>query len=255
MFIRLFLLLLAISSLSAGRVPQLEERIIGGSDIEIEQAPWQVSLQVEGRHVCGGSIYSKDIIITAAHCLFDDDVRQQLDAKNFRISVGSSLKNSNESLVKVAAIKSHERFHDPPYKNDIAVMRLSEPLEFSNKVQPIPLADNNPRYGTPAFASGWGATSFELVFVNGSLKWSPTYPTHLQGVSLRIRSFFFMPQDIIYAGVFGQSGCRGDSGGPLVVDKQLVGVVSSGPKLCDGKGKFTSVPAFRNWILDAIKSF
>jgi len=34
-----FVLLLAFDFLSAGRVPQPEERIIGGSPIEIEQAP------------------------------------------------------------------------------------------------------------------------------------------------------------------------------------------------------------------------
>ncbi|XP_017014654.2 trypsin alpha-like [Drosophila takahashii] len=248
---RCFLLLLAFDFLSAGRVPQLEERIVGGSDIEIEQAPWQVSLQINGQHYCGGSIYSKDIIITAAHCRFTREGRR-LEAKDFQISVGSSLKNTNGSLVKVAAIKSHERFHDPPYKNDIAVMRLSEPLEFSNKVQPIPLAENYPALGTNAFASGWGATSFELGFMNGFLELNPIYPVHLQGVSLQIRSK--LPGDLTYAGITGQTICGGDSGGPLIVNNQLVGVVSSGPIFCNDFGTFTSIPAFRNWILDAIKS-
>ncbi|XP_041565271.1 trypsin epsilon-like [Drosophila elegans] len=109
MFIQSFLLLLAIGFLSAGRVSRPEERIIGGQNIEIEQAPWQVSLQVNGEHSCGGSIYSKDIIITAAHCLYEKERR--LEAKDFLIRVGSSLWNSKGTLVKVAAIRSHENYN------------------------------------------------------------------------------------------------------------------------------------------------
>ncbi|KAH8351830.1 hypothetical protein KR084_000019, partial [Drosophila pseudotakahashii] len=215
-------------------------------------------LQLQGQHVCGGSIYSKDIIITAAHCRFDEEGRR-LEAEHFKIRAGSALWNYGGKRVEVAAIISHDMYnHDPPYEYDIAVMRLSEPLTFSNNVQPIPLAKNNPSYGTPAYASGWGATFIEEVFVNGSSELNATNPIHLQGLSLQIMSSSRSSvtnnlRDIIDAGIFRETSCRGDSGGPLVVDKQLVGVVSSGPPLCDGQGHFTSVAAYRSWILDAIK--
>ncbi|KAH8351829.1 hypothetical protein KR084_000018, partial [Drosophila pseudotakahashii] len=257
---RCFLLLLAINSLTAGRVPELEERIIGGSNIEIEQAPWQVSLQLQGQHVCGGSIYSKDIIITAAHCRFDEEGRR-LEAEHFQIRAGSALWNYGGKRVNVAVIISHDEFiNNSPFKNDIAVLRLSEPLELSNQVQTIPLAANYPARGTNAFASGWGATSIQLYYDNGELKHHKESTKNLQGVRLRINlpgfwiSLLSIPQDQIYAGTYGQTICNGDSGGPLVVDRQLVGVVSSGPPFCFDNGVFTSVPYFRNWILDAIKS-
>lgn len=46
-----------------------EIRIIGGEDIEISDAPYQVSLVRRGRHACGGTIVARDIIVTAAHCV------------------------------------------------------------------------------------------------------------------------------------------------------------------------------------------
>lgn len=44
-------------------------RIVGGVATTIEKHPWQVSIQVFGNHICGGSIIKSDIILTAAHCI------------------------------------------------------------------------------------------------------------------------------------------------------------------------------------------
>jgi secreted trypsin-like serine protease len=43
-------------------------RIVGGVDIRIEEAPYQVSLQYFDEHMCGGAIISKSFVVTAAHC-------------------------------------------------------------------------------------------------------------------------------------------------------------------------------------------
>lgn len=43
--------------------------IVGGVETTIEKHPWQVSLQKNSFHICGGSIISKDWVITAAHCV------------------------------------------------------------------------------------------------------------------------------------------------------------------------------------------
>lgn len=47
----------------------VEERIVGGTDASPGEASYQVSLQINQKHSCGGSILSNDWILTAAHCV------------------------------------------------------------------------------------------------------------------------------------------------------------------------------------------
>jgi trypsin len=47
--------------------------IVGGEEITIEQAPYQVHLMVHIRefyYYCGGSLISSQAVLTAAHCMY-----------------------------------------------------------------------------------------------------------------------------------------------------------------------------------------
>lgn len=48
----------------------LDGKIVGGSEVLITKVPWQLSLQRNSFHICGGSIISKEFALTAAHCIY-----------------------------------------------------------------------------------------------------------------------------------------------------------------------------------------
>lgn len=55
--------------------PLITSRIIGGDSISIEDAPYQCSLQKIKIHICGCAIIKPNWIITAAHCVFEENVQ------------------------------------------------------------------------------------------------------------------------------------------------------------------------------------
>ena len=44
-------------------------RVVNGENASPHAWPWQISLRVNGRHICGGSLIDGDWVVTAAHCV------------------------------------------------------------------------------------------------------------------------------------------------------------------------------------------
>lgn len=66
-----------IFSVFGDKIIEIEdEKIVGGFPIEINAAPYQVSLRYFGSHICGGSIISEYYVLTAAHCTIRFSVDQ-----------------------------------------------------------------------------------------------------------------------------------------------------------------------------------
>ena len=51
-------------------------RIVGGSDVsDSDKYPWMVGLSRSGKFYCGGSLISNSWVLTAAHCMKGENVR------------------------------------------------------------------------------------------------------------------------------------------------------------------------------------
>lgn len=50
------------------RIDKPNARVVGGNVTTIEENPWQVSLQHDRQHECGGVIINEKWILTSANC-------------------------------------------------------------------------------------------------------------------------------------------------------------------------------------------
>uniref|UniRef100_A0A1I8NRR4 Peptidase S1 domain-containing protein n=2 Tax=Stomoxys calcitrans TaxID=35570 RepID=A0A1I8NRR4_STOCA len=236
------------AALPQGMVPQLDGRIVGGSFTTISSFPWQISLQRSGSHSCGGSIYSANIIVTAAHCL------QSVSTSILKVRAGSSYWSSGGVLIPVAAFLNHEGYNPQTMINDIAVIRLDNSLTMSSTIKTIALATTAPANGASATVSGWGTTQYG----------SASLPTQLKYIELNIVSRTQCASSnygygaeikttMICAAAKDKDACQGDSGGPLVSGGLLVGVVSwgYGCAYADYPGVYADVAALQSWVVNA----
>lgn len=152
-----FLILLAIIVSASARYTftpeELERigRIVGGEDAKPGVAPYQISLQVGKRHNCGGVIISDRWILTAAHCIAGYSPSQ------LEVYAGSQLLSSGGSYHALDLLIRHERYNSPQYHNDIGLMRLKEPLSWTQDIKPINYSTKYvPDKAQPIILTGWG---------------------------------------------------------------------------------------------------
>ena len=225
--------------------------IVNGEPATAAENPWQVSLQTDGEHFCGGSIVDPTTIVTAAHCT------EGLDASDISVAAGiddlsdASNPSSGAQVTQAAAVIDH-----PVYARDgvvdLAVIKLSTPLQLNNRVQPIALATADElATATSATVSGWGVTS-EMSEASQSTLLSAEVPLIGDAVcNLAVDGIDAASETC--AGGTGTDSCYGDSGGPLVIrtdtGPKLAGVVSWGTE-CGGEapGVYAEVPTFVDFI-------
>ncbi|KAH8314242.1 hypothetical protein KR074_005080, partial [Drosophila pseudoananassae] len=229
-----------------------EIRIVGGKPTGVNQYPWMARIVYDGKFHCGGSLLTKDYVLTAAHCV------KKLRRSKIRIIFGDhdqEITSESHAIQRaVTSVIKHKSFDPDTYNNDVALLRLRKPIAFSKIIKPICL----PRYnydpaGRIGTVVGWGRTSEggELPSIVNQVKvpiMSITECRNQKYKSTRITS------SMLCAGRPAMDSCQGDSGGPLLLSNGvkyfIVGIVSWGVG-CGREGYpgvYTRVSKFIPWI-------
>ena len=265
----LALVLLAAPSPGASA---LEPRILGGSNVQITDHPYQVQVnRVEG-FTCGGAIRDATHVVTAAHCVVEEGAFFPFIVAPDSVSVGYGDEDDQSlSVADVAGISVFPAYlralSSPDF--DVAVLTLAEPLTTNATTAPVLFASDAELAtaygdGVPGFVTGWGLTaeggesSQFLRGVNVTLQEDAPCIEEYAGD--------YDPATMICAGGDGTAGagnpdtCQGDSGGPLVIDTnpdattelyKLIGIVNYG----NGCGR-PGVPGVYAWVQsDVLRPF
>ncbi|XP_065169703.1 chymotrypsin-1-like isoform X2 [Atheta coriaria] len=139
--------------LQAQNLPNMN-RIVGGHIARIEDYPYMVHVLHNNR--CSGAIINNNTVLTAAHCIF----RRSIDGT---VIAGETLFHKNTypkgHLFKTVWAKMHPDYDDITKANDIAIVRIDGFFEYSDKIKPIELLDDEVPAGEFCAISGWGKTT------------------------------------------------------------------------------------------------
>ena len=241
-----------IASLQLQAASAFRPSIVGGQDAAPGEFPWIGSLQ--GPWDCGATLIGSQWVLTAAHCVTDDAGRL-IPAEDFKLSIGGLYLSDITEYHAIEQIIVHPGFQASTMVNDIALLRLAQPLDASFPMLSWNSDPEFPLPGTDAVVAGWGTLS-----ADGST------PDRLQKVVVPVVSTAKANETKAYAGSVqpsmlaagyvdgGKDSCQGDSGGPLVIEVHgqwlQVGIVSWGKGCAEpfAYGIYTRLSSFADWI-------
>ncbi|CAO2639519.1 Transmembrane protease serine 11E, partial [Lemmus lemmus] len=233
-------------------------RIIGGTQAEEGEWPWQSSLQLDGSHRCGATLINNTWLVSAAHCFRT----RYKDPSAWTASFGATIQPP-KLRTGLRRIIVHENYKYPSHDYDIALAELSRPVPCTNAVHKVCLPDANHEFqpGEQMFVTGFGAMQDDGEHLEGFSQ------NRLRQVQVDYIDTQTCNQPQSYNGAITprmlcagflkgeKDACQGDSGGPLVAPDArdiwyLAGIVSWGDECgqLNKPGVYTRVTAFREWI-------
>ncbi|XP_015111100.1 modular serine protease [Diachasma alloeum] len=261
--------------------------IVDGWMPNITDFPWHATLYETNsensvkKFICGATVITENLLITAAHCIFDEGTKKSKKPEKFLISVGNIYRDYDYTdyppQLEVRKAKVTNIYMNCDYQGykgnhnqDIAILRVEPSLDFKSYLVPICL-DTTARtlaidIGTLGQVAGFGRTA---TGSSSSIIRALSVPVVPKNKCIEqaneVNGGNFITPDKFCAGYTnGSSVCNGDSGGGLTFETNrlsyLRGIVSSGigvndteaEPICDNNryAIYTEVAFHISWIQD-----
>jgi secreted trypsin-like serine protease len=248
--------------LNVGRRSTKKFRIVGGKPVTKKDLyPWMTALiqrhydPVDGQF-CGGSLIDPFWVLTAAHCLCDED------PENLDVVLGFlKLDEKPKERINVEKIIIHPKYDADTSDFDVALIRLAK----ASKQKPIDMIpsgdpDKIATPGTMATIIGWGALaeggpgSRKLMHVDVPIISNAEANKSYGGDVTKNMIAAGFPQG-------GKDACQGDSGGPFLVrdanlNLVLAGATSWGIGCAKPRypGLYANLAVLGDWVRKTIQS-
>jgi len=250
-----------------GKLQRAHAAIVGGTEISITQAPWQVRVEERiptagGEEVfgCSGSILSATEVLTAAHCAFNGS--EQVPASEIFVKAGTSdFKETEGQTVDVGAVRVHPDYgpntnpsQDNPY--DVAVLELEEPIT-TPAAKPIALAQSSEvlPVETAVKVAGFGWEVAAIEEADGTLNSIDMHLVSSQDCGGENEALFLCGRTPEGSVCFGDSGSGLTLPATLTTEPKLIGVTDTVEERCAnnalaGFANLTA-PVIRNFVIGA----
>ncbi|EDL77053.1 testis-specific serine protease-5 [Rattus norvegicus] len=229
--------------------------------------PWEVSLQIENEHVCGGALIDQSWVVSAAHCIQGN--------KEYLVMLGSSTLQPSGSpwalKIPVGDIIMHPKYWGQNFiRSDIALLCLETPVTFNKYIQPICLPEHNfnLKVGMKCWVTGWGQAkqhpsakltrSLELWEAEVSIVDNKNCDRVFHKKTFYPQVIPLIRKNMICTTNHRENPCYGDPGGPLACEvhgRWILAGIFSWEKACTkapNLSVYTRIDKYTGWIKEQV---
>jgi secreted trypsin-like serine protease len=125
-----------VSIATCGHSTDASSRVVAGTDASLGEWPWQAWIHIkETGFTCGGSLIAPRWILTAAHCILENEPDM------YHVILGDVNRNKTESSEQVFGVDQiivHSDYEKPvAINNDVALLKLSRPARMNAFVNTV----------------------------------------------------------------------------------------------------------------------